>query len=152
MTTTEPMTKERLAKLKREHESLEHEVATLRKYIDDMERKAEAAKARLIALRGGYFCDGLLFLKAEQIKRAEADLRHQAMPAAVWVEEPRISSDWRIQKVTPKRVYLLRSGSGRATYYSREDGMVDRAHFREDGGKLDVAACLAALEAANGNA
>jgi DNA gyrase/topoisomerase IV subunit A len=149
MRTTEPMTEARLADLKREHAELEQEAADLRVFVADMERKTEAARARLNALRGGYHRGGLLDAKSAQIEQAEADLRYQAMPAAVWVEKPRISSDWRVEKVTPKRVYLRQSGSSRATYYSREDGMADRSRYREDDGVLNVAACIAALEASN---
>lgn len=150
MKTTEPMTDARLAEIKREHAALEQEAADLRVFVDAMERKVETARARLIEIQGGNFNRNcLLRTKASQIERAEADLRYQAMPPAVWVEEPPYSSGWRIEKVTPQRVYLRRSGSSRATYYSREDGMVDRRRYREGDGILDVAACIAALEASN---
>ena len=150
MKTTEPMTEARLAELKREHAALEQEAADLRKYVADMERKVEAARSRLIEIQGGNFNRNcLLRTKKVQIERAEEDLRYQAMPPAVWIEEPSHSSDWRIEKVTPKLVYLRQSGSSRATCYSRMDGILNRSNYREGNGILDVAACIAALENSN---
>lgn len=73
------------------------------------------------------------------IKALQQDLEICDRPLAVWLKEPWANkSEYRITRITPKRIYVY--NGGRERFYHKETGL------SVDSGQLNVKACLQAWE------
>ena len=124
---------------------LEGEARALKNQIAAWELAITEAKTRHRAIVGGWSrAGGLLGTARGNLARIQARNEYNQRPPVVWVGAAP-GGDWRIVKVTPKRVYIATDG---------HSGIRREIMLRSTGwslgsykfGRIDVDACVAALE------
>lgn len=115
------MSVDELTRLKAEYADLVQEAKDLRDRKNKLDDELKEVEDRQRALAGGYHRSGLVRQKKAEIERFERIQEQKKKPRVIWTDGT-TSEDKIVEKVTPKRIFVMDIGGTRATQYVRKTG------------------------------
>lgn len=124
--------------LEQDYKNTNEDIANLETYLEQLKAKRDSIYKR--NYRGE---SGKLPIAANKLNTAKEKQKRLHLPNVVWIPEYALynASDYVIEKVTAKRIYVTKISCGGSQYYDKESGKT--ACYDAI---LDVEACIKAWE------